>query len=104
MWTSTKLTVENFVHKDGEITVHGALTDPELLTLKDKGEEAIEEKPLAPFTLSQTWLSINTLRSYALRTETSDNFFPALIIIENELDNVRWKSLHKKEIADYFIK
>jgi hypothetical protein len=54
VWTSTKLTVENFVHKDGEITVHGALTDPELLTLQDKGEEAIEEKPLAPFTLSQT--------------------------------------------------
>ena len=54
VWTSTKLTVEDFVHKDGEITVHGALTDPELLTLQDEGEEAIEEKPLAPFTLSQT--------------------------------------------------
>lgn len=102
---SGELTFQEYVQVDDDIDVHGALTDVELLACENEDEEEIEEEqPPTPITLSEARSSLNTLRHYALRTETNDDFFSALIIIDNSLDNDRWKSLTQKKITDFFSK
>lgn len=101
----TKLTFEDYTHVDDDISVHGALTDAELLNSAplDKDEEGDEEEqPPIPVTLSEARRCLSNLRFYALRTDTSDDFFAALTTIENSLDNDRLKSLTQQKITDYF--
>lgn len=97
-----ELTFEDFVQVDHDISVHGVLTDAELLDLDNNEEENEEDQPLIPVTLSEARKSLRSLRSYALRTDTSDEFFSALITIENSLDNDRLKSLTQKKITHFF--
>ena len=102
-----ELTFEDYAHVDDDISVHGALTDAELLNLApldEDEEENEEEQPPIPVTLSEARRSLTTLRFYALRTDTSDDFFAALTTIENSLDNDRLKSLTQQKITDFFSK
>jgi hypothetical protein len=87
----------DFVLMDDEIAARGALTDAELMTFQDEAEKDNEAETPTPVTSSKATLPIYTLNSYTFRTETNDNFFTNLITIENELDNVRWKSLHQQK-------
>ena len=63
----------------------------------DKDEDE-EEQPPIPVTLSELRRCLSNLRFYALRTDTSDDFFAALTTIENSLDNDRLKSLTQQKI------
>ena len=61
-----QLKFEDYTHVDDDISVHGALTDAELLNLVllDKDEE--EEQPPIPVTLSEARRCLSNLRFYAL--------------------------------------
>ncbi|UYV82098.1 hypothetical protein LAZ67_21000825 [Cordylochernes scorpioides] len=73
---SGELAFEDYSHVDDNISVHGALTDDDIFNLAhlDEEEDEEEQSPI-PVTLSEARGSLTILRFYALRTETSDNFF-----------------------------
>ena len=104
---SGELAFEDYAVVDDGLSVHGSLTDAELLNLapldEDEEENEEEQSPI-PVTLSEARRSLNALRFYALTTDTSDDVFAALTTIENSLDNDRFKSFTQQKITDFFSK
>ncbi|CAH2096716.1 unnamed protein product [Euphydryas editha] len=102
-----EITFDDYAHVDDDISVHGVLTDAELMnmvSLDEDEEENEEEEPPISVTLSEARKCLTILRFYALGTDTNDDFFAALTTIENSLDNDRRKSLTQKKITDFFSK
>ncbi|CAH2097494.1 unnamed protein product [Euphydryas editha] len=102
------LGLDDYAQVDDDISIHGVLTDYELMNMVslDEDEEENEEEELpTPVILSEAKKCLTTLRFYALGTDTNDDFFGALTNIEKFLDNDRWKSLTQKNIlSDFFSK
>lgn len=92
---NSKSTFEDFVHVDDDIAVYGALTDDQLMGFPDDendDDQQNDDDDVPSVSLKLALSSLQNLRSFALRTETDDDFFSALVTIENKLDEAKWNN------------
>lgn len=98
------VTFDDFVHFDDDVEVCGALCDDEILAAsnssnnnEDDDEEESEAEPIPPVTSKEAKSLLCTLRQHLLRTKVDDEVFSALVVIDNALDQARWKLLKQKK-------